>query len=248
MKKSYVFLIMLIFLIFFVSANAEEITIVTTSDFPPYNFVENGNPTGYSTEIAEAVVIEAEFVKKVQVSTWARAYKTAQDEKNIMIPINRNSDREALFKWVGSIAQIKMYFYKRKDNIDIKIQSLNDAKKYLIGIVRNDFTSQLLKKHGFEEGINLVAVNETQQNYKKLLNSRIDLIAASNEILFSQFNKLNLDFSKVEKVFMLDNSTHLFLACSLDTPDEIIHRLTKALNRIKKNGTLDKIKNKYKLE
>ncbi|NQY93223.1 MAG: transporter substrate-binding domain-containing protein, partial [Campylobacteraceae bacterium] len=113
--------------------HSEEITIVT-EEFPPYNYQVDGKMKGISSEIVLAVLKEINVTAKIVSYHWSRAYVLASTKKNHLIySIARIPEREELFHWIGTIAPYSTSFYKLKSRKDIKINSLDDAKKYTIG-------------------------------------------------------------------------------------------------------------------
>ena len=74
--------------------SGETLTIVT-EDYPPYNYMENGRITGFSTEIVEAIVRKAGLQGIPKMYPWARAYMMVQNDKDVLIyTITRNQERE----------------------------------------------------------------------------------------------------------------------------------------------------------
>ncbi len=94
-------------------AGAEPETIrILTEEFPPYNYTETGQITGFSTAVVHAVLAEIGMHGEFQSMPWARAYETAQNSEGVLIySIGRNPQREKLFKWVGVIAPVRYYLY-----------------------------------------------------------------------------------------------------------------------------------------
>ena len=60
-----------------------------------------------------------------------------------------------MFKWVGEIYPLKDHLWALKSRNDISINSLEDAKHYLIGIPRSDNQHQYLTQQGFQSPKNL---------------------------------------------------------------------------------------------
>ena len=83
-----------------VLADSLELEIVT-ENWRPYNYSEGGDIKGHSTEILEKVLRRSGIKYKIKVYPWARAYKIAQNRKNVLIyTIMRIPSREYLFKWI----------------------------------------------------------------------------------------------------------------------------------------------------
>ena len=227
-----------------------EKIIAVTEEYPPYNFTDQGKITGLSTEVVETMLKKAQVDYLLTSYPWARAYKMAQEDNNVLIySIGRSEQREKMFKWVDVIAPYDIYLFKLKERKDIVIKSLNDAKKFKIGVVQDDVRAQFLQAEGFpvstgNAGIEITAKDES--NIKKLEAKRIDMFPI-DEVACSYLAKLNgIDFGKLDKAFKIDKlSSGLYVAFSLKTPDATVAKCKKALDEMKKDGSYQKILDKY---
>ncbi len=218
--------------------------IIVTEDFPPYNYQENSIPKGLSTEVIQAVLKEIDTQAVFKFYPWARAYKIAQQEKNHLIySIVRIPEREKQFQWVGMIAPYSTSLYKLKANSEIIVDSLSDAKKYLVGVSREDVITTYLRREGF---ISFEISNHDSLNIKKLLSGRIDLIAYDDASFVYIVRSMGLDLLKFEKVISLSElSGSLYMAFNKDTDPELINSFRTGLQAIKDNGHFDEIQRKY---
>lgn len=141
-----------------------------TYEWPPYNYTDNGKITGISKEIVEEILNRAEIKADFVVYPWGRGLMMAKTKKNVLIyTMRRIPERENLYKWVGPITPpSNSYLYKLKKRKDIAVHSLNDAKKYSIGVIKGDSMHQYLLSQGFEEGKNIEVVPKEILNLKKL--------------------------------------------------------------------------------
>ncbi len=153
---------------------------VVTEEYPPYNFTENGKIVGISTEVVRAVLEEVGLEANIRSYPWPRAWRMALENENTMIySISKVADRKDMFKWVGMVAPADNYLFALKKRTDIIVGKLDDAKKYMIGTVRDDVWDAHLIKKGFVVGKNIEKVPTYEQNMKKLLPERIDLCYAA---------------------------------------------------------------------
>jgi polar amino acid transport system substrate-binding protein len=238
-------LLMVIFLSLLSSAEAQNLTVVTTT-FKPYNMEEKGKITGIGTEIVQATLEKAGIKAEIQIFPWARAYKMASEEQNTLIyTMIKIPEREPLFKWVGPIVPpIRGVLHKLKKRKDIVVNSLADAKKYKIGSVRDIAPSVFLKKEGFEEGKHLDLASENKQSIQKLFAERVDLEASAELNFLYEVKQMGLAYSDIEIAFVLFENEG-YIAFSKQTSDELIERVKKAFEQIKAAGTADVILNKY---
>jgi len=236
-------------LLFAGSLFAQKINVVT-EEYPPYNYTESGKVTGLATEVVEAILKKAGVDYHLTSYPWSRAYKMAQEEANTMIfSIGRSEQREKLFKWGDMIVPYDIYFFKLKERKDIVVKSLADAKKYKIGVVQDDVRAQFLVTEGFSAstgGPGYETTSKDESNIKKLDAKRIDLFPI-DEAACSYLAKLNgIDFSKLERAYKIDKlSSGLYFAFSLKTPDAVVTKCKTALAEMKKDGSYQKIADKY---
>lgn len=230
---------------------SQEISVVT-EEWGPYNFTENNRITGYSTEVVEAVLQKANLTYIIKMYPWARAYKMALEEPNTLIyTMGRNDEREYLFKWVGPIAPRQLSLFKLKTRSDVIIRTLEDAKKYKIGVVLKDSSTQFLESKGFKCPKNLEVVTNYELNQRKLLAERVDLITGNEIALAFQLKQKNisfgnkkLSFEKLEKILLLIDENY-WMGFSLKTSDKVVEQTQTALDTLRKESKLEEIQIKY---
>ena len=184
---------------------------------------------------------------KIGVYPWARAFSIALEKENVLIySITRIPERENKFKWVGTIAPVKVNLYKLKRRKDISIKSLDDAKKYLVGVARNDSKHQYLERKGFKINASEIVVKD-ELNLRKLTAERLDLVPFEEMRLVHVCNKTDgLNIEDFEKVLELPEiSLEVSIAFSKKTPDSLVNKFKSALTEMKKNGTHSKILKSY---
>ena len=224
---------------------AQEVKIVT-EEYPPYNYTENGKVTGVSTDVVHAILDKLGQDSEINVNPWARSYDLALEQPNVMIySISRTEQREDLFKWVGDIAPVGFYLISRKGGVGVA--SLEQAKSYVVGTVRDDVIEQYLIEQGFEVGVNIDRTSSHVSNLKKLMAGRIDIIAVSDLTAAYHLRQLGYDPEKIlgEKVLLEPISVPMFMAFNLATPDETVASYQGALDALKEDGTYQQIVNTY---
>ena len=152
---------------------------VVTEEWPPYTCSENGEVGGVVTEVVRAALDRAGVDYSIEVYPWARAYDMARTQENVLIySICRLPAREDSFKWIRLEGlSVEMYLFSPKYRNDIFLNTLEDAKRYRIGVTRETSTHHFLLAHGFVDGKNLFPVNCEEQNELKSSSEvcRIDL-------------------------------------------------------------------------
>ncbi|OZG70686.1 amino acid ABC transporter substrate-binding protein [Hahella sp. CCB-MM4] len=233
-------------LFYTVSAWAEVVHVVTT-DFPPYSYERNGNAGGMATEIVEQALKKAGLDYDLKVFTWSRAYHTAVHEKNTLIfSIARSAERENLFQWVAKVAPYRIRLYKLASRDDIRIQSLQDARHYIVGGEYSDIKQAYLIKQGFEAGKNILLVAKDELNIRKLFAGRIDLIPFNEFSLPIMLNKEGHNLSELQPVLDLEEISYdLYVAFNKETPETSVQALRDAMHRLRISGQIAKIQDRY---
>lgn len=170
----------------------------------------------------------------------------------MLFSILRNPQREKLFKWVGSLHPFEVYFYRMKDRSDIAVNALGDARKYRIGVLRDDSRNIYLRSQGFGE--NLEEVNLDEQNIKMLFSGRIDLLPSDPIVLSYWLKTMNDDPTSTRKYSLedLERVFHVagadgenYIAMSPQTDDRVIEHFRRALDRVKARPQYRQLLDRY---
>jgi polar amino acid transport system substrate-binding protein len=226
------------------SALSAELTILT-ENLPPLNYVENGILVGPSVEIVREIQRRVGSEEPIQVYPWARAYKMALEEENVVLfGMTYTKVREDKFKWVGPLATKRDILVAKKGS-GIKISSLEDAKKVgRIGTLRDDTRERLLKKYGF---VNLESVSDEQLNAKKLAHGRIDLWAYKIPGMRTVCDLAGVDYTEFEEVYHL-REIDLMIAFSKKTSNSIVQKWEDAFHKMAADGTVMQIQKKWNMK
>lgn len=224
---------------------ANQIEIVT-EDLPPYNYLKKDKIVGISTDIVKVILKKTNIKATINLYNWNRAYHLAKFKKNVLIySIARNSEREKLFKWVGPIIRFSTHIYGLKTRKDIKINKLKDISKYKIATVRNDEFALHLLREGLKEGKDFTYSSKEEINIKNLFVKRLDLTGNINFYMIYKCKQLGYDYKKLKIFYTLPGKKSLYLAFNKKTSDKIVTKFQKALSKLKKDGTYQKIINQY---
>lgn len=224
-------------------ANAREIQIVT-EDWPPFSYEENGKITGFSVELVKALQTETGIQGKISIYPWKRALYIATEEENtlLMTPA-RTAKREKLFHWVGPIAPRSVSLIKLKSRTDIKIDTLEDAKKYIIGAVLGFATTNQLIAQGFENNTHIEQVPTPVMNVRKLFNDRVELILMLESEFVWISKRHGFDHNNAEIALIIPQPVkELYIAFSKNTSQGIVDDFRDAFEKLKQNGTHEKLK------
>jgi len=213
-----------------VATEPEDIRYVT-EDYAPSNYLENGKLTGIAVEVLRAMWARMNVAEqKIQVLPWARGYVMAQSERNcLLFAMPRSAERESLFKWVGPIYRGNYTLYSAASK-SLTIRNLEEAKKYRIGVIREDFSEKDLLSKGFSpEG--LFPVKSVEQLKQMLFFDRVDLLYLYEDTLKTFAPLIDAKESDFFPSFTVSANVMHF-AFSKSTDDEIVGRFQKALDEV----------------
>ena len=230
-----------IFVFFAINSFAKSELTIMTENWPPLNYVENNVLKGPAVDNVKAIQKKIKNENKILVFPWKRAYTYTLEQKNkVLFSMVHSIKRDLLFKWVGPIAEKRYSLYAKK-GFKGRVDSLEDAKKYSIGVQREGFTEQYLETRGFT---NLQKANNATQNARKLIRGRFDLMFDS----YSTFSKTvkQYEMNKDDFVEVLRVQTSLmYIAFNKYTPDETIALWQNAYNELYESGVVEEIFKKY---
>nr|WP_084612648.1 transporter substrate-binding domain-containing protein [Pseudogulbenkiania sp. MAI-1] len=212
---------------------------LTTEHYPPNQMMVNGQLAGVVTDKVREMMARAHIDYRIVVLPWLRAYSMAQTLPNhCVFNTAHTPDRDKLFKWVEPTTYADWTLFglaNRKFDID----TLEDARRYVIGTYNGDVRDDYLKERGFTVD---TAIEESV-NPRKLLAQRIDLWAANRLVGNDLLRKAGLtkQIVPVHTFFRVTGG----LACSLTTPDTVIVSLRQALTSMINDGTAAKIEQRY---
>lgn len=218
---------------------ADKITVYSTV-YPPYQIDDNGKLTGVNTEIVRAIFHNSGVPFEIKYVPWSRAQRIVGDDsrKNSAIYcLAKTKQRERKYKWVG------VYFYQKVDfltlkNSGVRIDSLDDVKKYMIGLVRGDMMTEQLKSQGYLKRYEIV--RDDILNIRKLFKKRVQAIVTSELAAKYIARENGLDPNQIEAQYEV--STDGFnLALSRKTSDEVYWKLKDSLNKLLNDDSIKKI-------
>jgi polar amino acid transport system substrate-binding protein len=227
-----------------VCAQGNPLTILT-EEWPPYNYVENGDLKGFSVEIARSIMRELKIDNKIEVYPGIRATSMLNANRRVMFfTLLRTPERENKYKWIGPIGLDAIYFYKKKGN-PLVVNTIEDVRKAKVvacryaGLVYNTL-----------KGLNFNNLDASTDNsveiYTKLLNGRCELAVSDSPLGVRYWlKKMGYPEDSLVQTPVKVVESELYIACSLDIPQAEISLWQKALDKIKSTGEYDKLYRHY---
>jgi len=213
-----------------------------TENYKPLNYEEGGELKGLAPDVLREICGSLGIPFEVSVLQWAQGYQSALSTGNaVLFSTVLSANRKDLFKWAGPIASIDWTFYTLSP-AQITLTSLDDAKAVQrIGVIKDDAMEQYLLQQGFT---NLVYVNNTIEAFDKLLKGEIDLIPSDKVMAEAALLSLNKTIWSVTPLLTIHTDL-VYFAFNKEIPDDVVADFQKEIDKLKDNGTLNKLYQKY---
>lgn len=228
------------------SAVAAPRLMLVTEEFEPFNYIEQGKLTGYSVEVARALVERAGIAYSISAYPWARAYRMAQQLPNVLIfSLARTPAREKQFQWIAPLARRQVYLYQLSRRHDVQVSSLDDLPRYITAVNRDDIAHAQLAEMGLAKRLDLT--NNALSGLNKLLVGRVDLIVGNPHSIRSLCASAGVPESIVKRAILLSDDSDYYLAASLDTQAATVERLREQYRQLRGSPFLHQLAARYRV-
>ena len=237
-------LILLSKLFFFGQAACATEVLVLGNESMPWNGIVDGKDSGIMVDILnEATRNGAPKFKFRLGMPWARAQIEVlkpSEELVAIIPLTRNAEREAKFKWIAELVpnEVRIVSYGRP----APITSLDEAKNLSVGLILGHAAIPQLKQSGFTR---IDHAKNAESNERKLFAKRIDALIDSRMVYRYHWKQIGQNTKDLQEGPVVGEVTGIYIAGAPDFPDEVAKRIADALEKMRKSGKLKEIFNKW---
>lgn len=206
---------------------------VVTEMAPPFQSLVDGKLTGRAAQRVEPVIRAAGIDADIEVLPWARAYEIALNRKNTLIfSMVRLTEREPLFQWIGFIEETRLSFISLAGNDVVFINNIDDARRYGLGAVRNDFNHRYLLSQGFVEKEHFILRSNISELLDLMIKGRIEVMLVDMSFLSEILPNTGLTPEDIKIHLQPDNSVRdIYLAAHVDSNKEMVVRLRQLFNQ-----------------
>ncbi|MBI2381295.1 MAG: transporter substrate-binding domain-containing protein [Gammaproteobacteria bacterium] len=220
-----------------VGAGAEPVLKVYAEDYPPYNYPSAAGPAGPNAKRVQALLKRAGLVAAIEFQPWARAYRQAvlQDDA-LVFSMHRTPEREQDWLWLAELSAEPNYLFRLATREDLKALKLEDVAHYRISVIRNSSSQEFLHKLGVPQS-RIEGVTDLDQNLRKLVAGRVDLIAAQATALDNSARNLAIKPASYAPALRLNDFARLYLAANRRLDPVLRSRLEQALAAMQADGS-----------
>ena len=227
------------------NCSPEDLTYLT-EQYPPHNFSENGQLKGISVELLAMIWkgLDAKLsIQDIKMVPWARGIRNIQHRNNIVLfGMGYSTERAKTIQWVGPYLSNDLVLIGKKSN-QSNLTSLEEAKQFRIGVIRDDAADQHLRNQGFDPS-NIEQVNTMGSLFRMLRLDRIPLIGSTKRVFFENTNQYDIQPEEYEVKFVLREIKSGY-GFSKAIPSDLVKRFQTELDKLTKDGTVERVVRKY---
>jgi polar amino acid transport system substrate-binding protein len=217
---------------------------IVTEEWAPYNYTENKQLTGMTTEVVRAIMALTGDRFDLIVLPSMRSTKVLKSRpKTILFSMFRTADREPLYKWVGPIAEESIYAYQLSSAAPLHaLEQLKGAPQIttrIAGLIPNTLQAQ---------GFNNLDKSATgsEQLYLMLLAGRTDIIVGDTPAGVAYYSRqLSIAPGTLRRIPVELYRSSLYIAFSRDSEDSVVEAWAQALEQLRLSGELERIQHRY---
>jgi len=198
---------------------------------------------GIYSALAREAFQRAGYQLEISFLPWKRALEDAKVGSYAGVQgAVMSAERDEFFLATDSLMIYEEMFYNHSDQ-PISYQKFEDLKPYTIGHIRGAVSTDIWR----DLGITVEEVDDYEQNLKKLMANRIDLMAADKFVMGSLLKKNPQFEGKVEVILPAIYSVPLPIIISKAISDhiKIVEDFNRGLKDIREDGTFDAIVKRF---
>jgi len=247
MKKIYLVFCVMIVLIVFSSTNTTALELVTLQ-YPPYEFLEDGEVKGVAVEIVQEVFKRMSMPINIALYSWDRSLDMIKKgAADAIFTIFKNPERETFLDYSHEvlIPQVVSLFVTKDSNI-VFDGDLNKLSMYTFGVVHKVSYGSIFDDAVKNGVIQSIETSETgEENMKKLLQGRCDILVSNRYGALDIVKRMN-NMDQVKELTPAIQSVPSYIAfskkrCLTSLRDEY----DIILKNMKDDGTYNKIITTY---
>lgn len=232
--------------------------LAATLDYPPYEYLEDGQPKGIAVEIIREAVKRTGVNEVVfEFFPWKRAVFLVESGQNdILFNAGKNQARQQWGYYVDSTLRLQKYvlFKKRSKNIEVNPDFSNVKDKSIAVRLGYLYGSGPFRHALDEEKFNYVILsNSTRQSVDLLLGDRVDFFVGDylpvmhyikENALYDRIDIVKEPVGRSDNLVVLTWPTYILFS-NQKVSLKYVQEVEAAMNEMKADGFIDSVFEKY---
>ena len=235
-----------LFIFSFTSASMARNLEFVFSDFPPFEYTENGSPTGINKEIIEEACNRLDVTPVFTQLPWKRALMHAKNGRaDAVFSLFKNDERIRYFNFTKeNINTVRMVLISNHEN-NIKINSIEDMKGKRVGVYLG---SSYGEKFDTSNQIEKYPATTNESLLRMLAAKRTDFAIIDERVAKYWCKKIGMENKfKILSYKLTEKKTFIAFSKAKNKMNgkDLADRFSAILEEMKADGHIDKIKAAY---
>ena len=209
------------------------ITVGAETDWPPFDFVDNGEYTGVAKEYLDLIEQKSGFTFKYEMDTWNNLISKAKNKQIDMLPcLAKTPKREEFLLFTNKYITIRDYVITNTNNTTI--DSIDDINGKTVAIIKGYAQDEIfLKKY---PNVKIYYVDTFIKSLDAVITKKADFIVSNIAIVNYHIKKNNLTELEPKFYFGADGSElHMAVGHHNKILQNIIQKSLKSITSKEKN-------------
>ncbi|MFE1244001.1 transporter substrate-binding domain-containing protein [Fictibacillus sp. NPDC058756] len=222
-------------------SSGKKLIMATSADYPPYEFVDTaqgGDVVGFDIDVANHIAKELGYeieIKDMDFNGLIPALDSGKADF-VIAGMTPNEERKKTVDFSDEYYAAQQLIVTK----DKSIKSIEDLEGKTLGVqlasIQEKEADKLLKEHKFE----VVQRNKVTELVQEMKSNRVDAAIIEDAVAY-EFLKKNKELSS----FALPNTDAAGSAIAFPKDSELTSEFNKELKKMKEDGTLDKLVEKW---
>lgn len=223
------------------SACAADLNLLT-DNHPPLHFQQGGELTGFGVDVVRTLAERTGDRVHLQQLPFLRALHVASSEPATgVFTVLRTAERDGLYQWVGPLLDVETALYSA-DSTRQPVRSLLEAGSHgAIAVPRKWLAYNYLQKQGLD---NLYGVETPEQMMRLARLGRADYVVADTLSIATLAREEGVPPSQLHYQIPLMRQGS-YIAFSLKTDAHQVARWQLALDQMRQDGSLERLKQRW---
>jgi polar amino acid transport system substrate-binding protein len=232
---------------------------ILTEEFKPVHFMRDKVPQGFAVDLVNQIISRTPLDGRVEIIPWARAYKIALEEPNVLLfSTRRTKFREDKFKWASpvyihnflptyelTLQQSNPVFICHHD-ANFKLENIEQAKQHTIAAQRGGYLTEYITQE-LSWPIEKIHYTRDYSDVIKLLQAgRVELAMIVSADYQTVLKIRGFDVAEFKPCLEFKKPpSYVYFSFSLSTEDKIVDIFKNELEQLYQNGTYQTLYQKW---
>jgi polar amino acid transport system substrate-binding protein len=248
MKKTFLIVSILSAFAVISGCNKEDVTgkklRIICEEYRPYNYTEDGELKGISSEIVAGILGLMDIDKKtIEItSDWDAALEELKTSDNIaLFTTGLSANRADKMQWVGPVGNLVTGFVGLKTS-GIEVNSINEAKDLpSVGVITGYFAAETLQKKGFTNLVYFATMNKALTG---LYSGSVSTLFDVTDAIWMSAAAEGKNQDLMTQLFVY-STTQAHIAFSPGVSPKLVAAWQEKLDQLKREGYVQEVYDKY---